>query len=89
MEEYLIKEKSHILALNELNRLIQENLNDNYYEIINGKINFEFLDKILALNTAIKTVIYCMRIQRKEFYKKIDKTYEDKFSYNSPTIDIL
>ena len=79
-EEYFITEKSYIIALNELNKLIEERLKDNYYEIIKGKITSEFLDDVLALNTAIKTIIYCMRVKRKEYYQKIDTDYQDNFS---------
>ncbi len=81
-EEYLIEEKSHILALNELNLILGNRLKDNYYELLNGKINSDFLEEVLAINTAIKAVIYCMRVQRKECYKQIDDSYDDDFEYN-------
>ena len=81
-EEYLIAEKSYILALNELNLILGNRLKDNYYELLNGKINSDFLEEVLAINTAIKAVIYRMRVQRKECYKQIDVSYNDDFEYN-------
>ena len=81
-EKYLIEEKSHILALNELSRILEERIKDKYYQILNGKINSDFLDEILAVNTAIKAVTYCMRVQRKQCYKQIDANYKDDFVYD-------
>lgn len=81
-EEYLIEEKSHILALNELSQILEERIKDNYYDIIKGKVTSDFLEEVFALNTAIKAVIYCMRLKRKECYKQIDANYQDNISLN-------
>lgn len=87
LEYYLIEEKNYILAINEICKNIDNYLKDNFYEIVNGKCNKEILEKIIALNTTVQLLTYCMRQRRTEYYKDIDKSYTDEFTYEEMVFD--
>lgn len=80
LEYYLIEEKPSIMAINRISQIIDKFINDNYYNFGNNKF---FINEVLALNTAIQLIAYNMRVRRKEYYKKIDKTYTDDFTFDS------
>ena len=82
LEYYLIEEKNYILAINEICKNIDNYLKDNFYEIVNGKFDKEILEKVIALNNAVQLITYCMRQRRTEYYKKIDETYTDNFTFD-------
>ena len=69
LEDYLIQEKNYILAINRISQIIDKTVKFNYYDIQKGKISQEYLDEIIALNTAIRMVAYCMRLQSKNITK--------------------
>jgi len=59
----------------------------NYYLIImRGKMELEYY-LIEELNTAIQLITYCMRQRRTEYYKNIDKSYSDEFTYEEMVFD--
>lgn len=89
LEDYLIEEKKYILAINRISQIIDKTVKANYYKILKGKISQDYLDEIIALNTAIRMVAYCMRLQRKEYYQKLDTNYKDEFYYDSILFDCL
>lgn len=68
LEEYLIEEKKYILAINKISQIIEESVKENYYNLINGNISRDYLDGIIALNSATRMIVYCMRLKRKETY---------------------
>ena len=80
LENYLIEEIPKIKALMLISKKIYNLINENYYDFSSGK---QYLDEILALNDAIQSIAYCIRIRHREYYQKIDKTYKDDFSYES------
>ncbi len=82
LEYYLIEEKNYILAINEICKNINNNLKDNFYEIVNGKCDKEILEKVIALNTAVQLITYCMRQRRTEYYKNLDETFTDNFTFD-------
>lgn len=61
LEYYLIEEKYYILVINEICKKIDFYLKDNFYVLIKGKCNKEILEKIIALNTTVQLLTYCMR----------------------------
>ena len=79
-ESYLIEQKSPIVAINRISQIIDMFIRDNYSKFGNDKF---YIDEVLALNTAIQMIAYCMRVKRKECYKEIDNNYNDFFSYDS------
>ena len=79
-EDYLIEEKSPIMAISRISQIIDEFISVNYYNLGDNK---SFIDEIVALNSAIQMIAYCMRVKRKECYKKIDNNYKDEFTYDS------
>jgi len=89
LEDYLIQEKNYILAINRISQIIDKTVKFNYYDIQKGKISQEYLDEIIALNTAIRMVAYCMRLQIKKYYQKLDANYKDEFDYDSILFDGL
>lgn len=79
-EGYLIEEKSSIMAISRISQIIDEFISINYYNFGDNKF---YIDEIVALNTAIQMIAYCMRIKRKECYQEIDCNYKDEFTYDS------
>ena len=79
-ENYLIEEKTSIMAIGRISQIIDEFISENYY---NFGENHSYVDEIKALNTAIQMVAYCMRIKRKECYLELDYNYKDDFTYDS------
>ena len=79
-EDYLIEQKSQIMAINRISQIIEEFISENYNNF--GKNQF-CIDEVRALNSAIQMIAYCMRVRRKECYLEIDCDYEDVFTYNS------
>lgn len=80
LEDYLIEEQYSILAINRISQIISQYIDNNYYNL--GKDLF-YVDEILALNRAIQMIAYCMRLRRKYYYKQIDISYTDDFTYDS------
>jgi len=80
LEDYLIEEKSPIIAISRISRIIDEFISTNYYNF--GEEKF-YIDEVVALNTAIQMIAYCMRVKRKECYQEIDCDYKDDFTYDS------
>ncbi len=89
LEYYLIEEQNYILAINEICKKIDYYLTDNFYEILNGKSNKKLLEKVIALNTAVQLLTYCMRLRRTEYYKEIDKNFTDNFTYEEMIFDLI
>jgi len=79
-EDYLIEEKSPIMAINRISQIIDEYISVNYHNFGENKF---YIDEVVALNTAIQLIAYCMRIRRKECYQEIDCDYKDEFTYDS------
>lgn len=79
-EDYLIEEKSPIMAINRISQIIDEFISVNYHNFGENKF---YIDEVVALNTAIQLIAYCMRIRRKECYQEIDCDYKDEFTYDS------
>jgi hypothetical protein len=79
-EDYLIEEKSSIMAISRISQMLDNFISKNYYNF--GKDKF-YIDEIVTLNKAIQMVAYCMRLRRKECYLEIDCDYKDEFTYNS------
>lgn len=79
-EGYLIEEKPQIMAISRISQKIDEFVSENYYNF--GKDKF-YIDEVIALNTAIQMIAYCMRVKRRERYKEIDSNYCDEFTYDS------
>lgn len=44
--------------------------------------------EIFTLNNAIRMIAYCMRYQHRRYYKKLEKSYEEDFSYDSVMFDV-
>jgi hypothetical protein len=84
VENYLIEEKSSIIAISRISQIIDAFISKNYCNF--GKSKF-YTDEIRALNTAIQMITYCMRVRRKECYLEIDCNYEDEFTYNSVILE--
>lgn len=82
LEYYLIEEQNYILAINEICKKIDFYLKDNFYEIVKGKFDKRILEKVIALNNAVQLITYCMRQRRTEYYKEIDETYTDNFTFD-------
>ncbi|MBQ6516586.1 hypothetical protein IJI31_05340 [bacterium] len=80
LENYLIEEKAPIMAISSICRLIEQIIEENYGDFDKNKT---YKDEILALNTAIQMITYCMRIKRSDYYKEIDANYTDDFTYES------
>lgn len=89
LEDYLIEEKKYILAINKISQVIEESVKENYYNLINGNISRDYLDEIIALNSAIRMVAYGMRLKRKNAYLNIDKNYKDDFDYESVMLESI
>ena len=79
-EDYLIEEKSSIMAINRISQIIDEFISVNYHNLGENKF---YIDEVVTLNTAIQLIAYCMRIRRKECYLEIDCDYKDDLTYNS------
>jgi|GEM_PF-4683824 len=79
-EDYLQEEKYPIIAINRICQIIDMFIRENYYNFAKDKL---YLEEVLALNTAIKMIAYCMRVKRKECYKEIDRNYTEDYTYNS------
>lgn len=47
-----------------------------------GKFDKGILEKVIALNNAVQLITYCMRQRRTEYYKEIDETYTDNFTFD-------
>jgi len=82
LENYLIEEKNYIIAINEISKEIDFLLQDNFYYFLKGNCDINTLEKITALNTAVRLLTYCLRKRRTEYYKIIDKNYVDNFTYD-------
>lgn len=80
LEDYLIEQKSQIMAINRISQIIDEFISENYYKFDKNKF---YIDEVMALNAAIQMIAYCMRVRRKEYYLDIDSNYKDEFTYNS------
>ena len=78
LEHYLIEEKEPIIAISSISQIIDNLLRDNYH-----KSDEKIHERILGLNTAIQMIAFCMRYRRQEYYKQIDKNYNDNFSYST------
>ena len=87
LESYLIEQKPQILAISRISQIINQSLSENYYEIIEGKIDRAYLDEIRALINAIQIISFGMRSLRKECYKEIEETFEDNFTYSSAVFE--
>ncbi|MBR1680165.1 hypothetical protein IJ707_00050 [bacterium] len=81
LENYLIEEKNYIIAIDEISKKINSLLQDNFYHFLKGKGNRKTLEKITALNTAVRLMTYCLKQRRTEYYKVIDENYVDNFTY--------
>ena len=82
-EDYLIEEKSAIIAISSLSLILKNLICENYSNLDNNK---PLKEEILAMITAIQAVAFCMRLRRKEFYQEIEEKYQDDFSYDSVII---
>lgn len=80
LEEYLIEELSPIMAVNRISQIIDQFIRENYYNFGDNKF---YVEQVLALNTAIQMIAYCMRAKRKDTYLEIDSSYKDDFTYDS------
>ena len=80
LEDYLIEEQYSILAINRISQIISQYIDNKYCDF--GK-DISYVDEILALNRAIQMIAYCMRLRRKYYYKQIDISYTDDFTYDS------
>ena len=67
-EDYLIEEKSSIMAINRISQIIDEFISVNYHNLGENKF---YIDEVVTLNTAIQLIAYCMRTRRKECYLKL------------------
>ena len=80
LEDYLIEQKSPIMAINRITQILDLFVRENYHNFGNDKF---YINEVLALNTAVQMIAFCMRFKRRECYIEIDKDYEDDFTYNS------
>ena len=80
LEHYLIDEKNYIISINKISQMIDFILKDNYYSFSKENNNKNLVDEIIALNSSIRMITYCLRQHRKEYYQEIDENYEDKFT---------
>lgn len=80
LEDYLIEERYSILAINRISQIISQYIGNNYYNLSK---DLSCVEEILALNRTIQMIAYCMRIRRKYYYKQMDITYTDDFTYDS------
>ena len=87
LEDYLIEQKSHIIAISRISQIIEQSISENYYDILKGRINESYLDNIRALNNAIQLVALGMRFFRKETYQEINENYIDDFTFSSVVIE--
>jgi hypothetical protein len=88
-EDYLIEQKSQIIAISRISQIIEQSLSENYYNILKGRINESHLDNIRALNCAIQMIAFGMRSFRRETFQEIDKSYVDDFTFSSVVIEDL
>ncbi len=79
-EDYLIEQHYQIMAIGRISQIIDDFICRNFGNIGENK---NYLEEILALNTAIQMIAYCMRIRRKEYYRELDEHYQDNFTYDS------
>ena len=87
LESYLIEQKSQIIAISRISQIIEQSLSENYYKIIKGRIDKEYLDNIRALNNAIQLITFGMRCFRQECYQEIDENYNDDFTFSSVVLE--
>jgi len=77
LEDYLIEEKPTIMAINFISNTINDILEENFYEIKNGKTDKELLENIMALNFVVEILSNYMKINSEIAYKEIEKSYTD------------
>ena len=65
-----------------ISRLIEQNIEINY-NFNKAKISNNSVEEVLALLYIIKLINYNMRVNHRKFYRKIEPTYQDSFSFNS------
>ena len=83
LEYYLIETRYPIMAINIVSKMIDNFIKNHYFDIVHNDNCQNYIDKILALNNTIQMIGYCMRISHSLFYKKLDESYKDDFTYSS------
>ena len=89
LESYLIEQKYQILAISRISQILNKTINDNYYEILNGKIDISYIEDIKSLITAIQIIAFGMRCYRRECYLEVYENYKDDFSFSSAVYEDL
>ncbi len=79
-EDYLIEQHYQIMAIGRISQIIDDFICRNFGNICENK---NFLEEVLALNTTIQMIAFCMRLRRKEYYQELDANYQDNFTYDS------
>lgn len=84
LEDYLIENKSTIISMTKICKIIRDLLDENYWDIIKGKqVKRECIDEILSLNKVLLMILYCVRMRRKVYYRMIEPEYKDEFDYDT------
>jgi len=89
LESYLMEQKYQILAISRISQILNQTINENYYEILKGKINVAYIEDIKSLITAIQIIAFGMRYYRRECYQEVYEDYKDDFSFSSTVFEDL